>query len=232
MTTLPELSALIPSQPAAPALHADDIHVRWVMPEIFHDLPLHEPDDDEAVRLVEELVERALPGAGEDDRTRFGLICALSVDDLRAAGTEYAAVCLTAVNDSLCSATMFASLVDSPDVDGVRGAVKAISSSLRGIEAGEISELELPCGLGVSCVGTRQETLPDGLTEHGEKLGFPTAYIRVYVPLPNGTTVVMEMSTPTMTGWDTFSTMFGNTVSSIRLFNADGSPLITCGTGE
>lgn len=39
MTTPPELSALIPSQPAPPALHADDIHVRWVMPEIFHDLP-------------------------------------------------------------------------------------------------------------------------------------------------------------------------------------------------
>ncbi|MFB7247698.1 hypothetical protein CW362_05890 [Streptomyces populi] len=232
MTTLPELSTLIPSRSVSPVLDAEDIHVRWVVPEVFHDLPLQETDDDEAVRLLEELVENALPGAAEDERTRFGLICALGVDDLRATGTEYAAVCLTAVDDTVCSATMSATLVDSPDARGVRGAVEAIASSLAGIEVAEVSEIELPCGPGVSCIGTRQEKLPASLTEAGENLGFPVAYIRVYVPLPNDTTVVMEMSTPTMTGWDAFSTMFGNVVSSIRLFNADGSALITSGTGQ
>jgi hypothetical protein len=40
----------------------------------------------------------------------------------------------------------------------------------------------------------------------------------------------MEMGTPTMEGWGLFSTMFGNTVSSIRLYNANGSALITSGT--
>ncbi|MFD5627770.1 hypothetical protein [Streptomyces sp. NPDC127072] len=231
MTTEVELSALIPTHPAPVALHADDVHVRWVMPEIFHDLPIQESDDDEAVRLLEELAENALPGAPEEDRTRFAVMCALGVDDLLAVGADYAAICLTAVDGAPCSATLFASLVDSPDIEGVPGVVAEISSSLRRVETGDVSRIELPCGPAVSCVGSRESKLTGELTESGETLTFPTGYIRVYVPLPNGTTMVMEMSTPTMAGWDVFSTMFGNTVSSIRLFNADGTPLITSGTG-
>ncbi|MFD3925949.1 hypothetical protein [Streptomyces sp. NPDC058614] len=231
MTTELEPSAFIPTQPAPAALRADDIHVRWVMPEIFHDLPIHESDDDEAVRLLAELADKTLPGAPEEDRTRFAVMCALGVDDLLAVGADYAGICLTAVDGMPCSATLFVSLVDGPDVEGVLGVVTAISSSLRRIGTGEVSRIELPCGPAVSCVGTRESTLTGELTESGESLTFPTGYIRVYVPLPNGTIVVMEMSTPTMAGWDIFSTMFGNTVSSIRLFNADGSPLITSGTG-
>lgn len=117
-----------------------------------------------------------------------------------------------------------------PGCRGGRRRNKEIASSLRRIEAGEVSEIELPCGLAVSCIGTRQEKLPGELTESDESLTFSTAYIRVYVSLPNGTTVVVEMATPNTAAWDLFSTMFGNTVSSIRLFNADGSPLITSGT--
>ncbi len=64
------------------------------------------------------------------------------------------------------------------------------------------------------------------MTETGENLVFPTSFIRVYVPLPNGAILVMELSTATMAGWDMFSTMFGNIVSSIRLFRADGAPVI------
>lgn len=232
MTTELELSAFIATHTAPPALRSDDIHVRWVMPEIFHDLPIHETDDDEAIRLLEELAEKALPGAGEEDKTRFGVFCALGFDDLLAAGAEYAAICVTAVGETPCTATVFASLVDSPEVDGgVARAVKEISSSLRRVDAGEVSEIELPCGPAVSYIGSREAQLTGELTESGEKLTFPTSYIRVYVPLPNGTTLVMEMATPTEVGWDTFSTMFGNTVSSVRLFAADGTPMITSEAG-
>ncbi|WP_405931352.1 hypothetical protein [Streptomyces sp. NBC_00827] len=230
MTIQPELSASATSQAVPTVLRADDIHVRWVMPEIFHDLPIHERDDDEAVRLLEELVDKALQGAEYQDKTAFGVMCALGLGDLVAAGVEYAGVCVTAVGDTPCSATVSVTLVDSPDVEGVAGATREIASSLRRIEAGEVSEIELPCGLAVSCIGTRQEKLPGELTESDESLTFSTAYIRVYVSLPNGTTVVVEMATPNTAAWDLFSTMFGNTVSSIRLFNADGSPLITSGT--
>ncbi|MFI6339490.1 hypothetical protein [Streptomyces sp. NPDC050535] len=231
MTTKPELSALVPSQTGPTVLRADNIHVRWVMPEVFHDLPIHERDDDEAVRLLEELVDKALPGAEYEDKTAFGVVCALGLGDLVASGVEYAGICVTAVGDIPCSATVSVTLLDSPDVEGVSVAVREIASSLRRIESGEVSEIELPCGLAVSCIGTRREKLPGELTESDEVLRFPTAYIRVYVPLPNGTTVVMEMATPNTAGWDLFSTMFGNTVSSIRLFNADSSPLITSGVG-
>ncbi|WP_406172600.1 hypothetical protein [Streptomyces sp. NBC_00996] len=228
MTIQTEPLTLIPTQAAPPTLHADDIHVRWVMPEIYHDLPVQESDDDEMVRLLEELVNKALPGAEDDDKTTFGVICALVSGDLQAVGAEYASICLTAVDGSPCTATVVAYLVDSPEVDGgVRGAVKAIASSLRRIETGEVSEIELPCGSAVSCIGTRESKLSGELTETGESLAFPTWYICVHVPLPNDTTFAMEMATPTAVGWDTLSTMFGNTVSSIRLFHADGSPLIT-----
>ncbi|MFJ8598409.1 hypothetical protein ACIREM_06720 [Streptomyces shenzhenensis] len=197
------------------------------MPEIFHDLPVRELDDDEAVGLLEELVEKALPGAAEDDRTTFGLMCALGVGDLRAAGVEYAGICVIAVDGVPCTATVSVTLVDSPDSLGVPGAVREISSGLRRTAADEVSELELPCGSAVLCIGRRESEFPAELTDSSESFTFPTTYIRVWVPLPNGTTVVTEMGTATMTGWDAFSTMFGNIVSSIRLFRADGTPLIT-----
>ncbi|WP_371599094.1 hypothetical protein [Streptomyces sp. NBC_00564] len=228
------VSAFVPTHTAPPVLRSDDVQVRWVMPEIYYDLPIHEADDDEAIRLLEELVDKALPGAGEDEKTQFGVVCALGFDDLLAAGAEYAAIGVTAVDETPCTATVFAALVDSPEVDGgVPGAVREISSSLRRLDAGEVSRIELPCGPAVSYIGARESQFTGELTESGEGFTFPTSFIRVYVPFPNGTTMIMEMSTPTAAGWDTFSTMFGNTVSSIRLFNADGSPLITSGaTGK
>ncbi|WP_409470348.1 hypothetical protein [Streptomyces sp. HC307] len=231
MTTELELSEFIPTHLAPPALRADDIHVRWVMPEVFHDIPIHEEDDDKAVELLGELADKVLPGAPEEEKTKFAVMCALGVDDLLAAGAEFAGICLTAVDGNPCTATVFVSLVDSPEVEGVPAAVKAIWASLRRIEVGEVSRIQLPCGPAVSCIGTRESKLTGDLTESGEALVFPTAYIRVYVPLPNGTTVVTEMGTPTMDGWDVFSTMFGNIVSSIRLFEADGTPLVTSEDG-
>jgi hypothetical protein len=197
------------------------------MPEIFHDIPVQETDDDEAVRLLGELAEKALPGAGDEAQTALAVTCALGVDDLLAAGAQYAGLCVTAVDDTLCTATVFATLVDSPDAGGVGDAVKAIAEHLDKLGDAEVSEIELPCGSAVSYIGSRDDKLIGELTDTGEELTFETWYIRVYVPLPNGTSLVMEMSTPTMAGWETFSTMFGNTVSSIRLFHADGTPLIT-----
>ncbi|MFF4760602.1 hypothetical protein [Streptomyces sp. NPDC001292] len=231
MTIQPDLSPLVPGQAAPPALHSGDIHVRWVVPEIFHDLPVRETDDEKAVELLEELVERCLPGVGEDGKTQFGVMCALCVDALLAAGAEYAAICVTAVDEVPCTATFYASLLDSSDAGNVQGMLKAFVSALRRTGMDEVAEIELPCGAAVSCIGTREESIPGDLMESGESLTYPTSYIRVYVPLPNGTSLVMEMATPTMAGWDIFSTIFGNLVSSIRLFHADGSPLITSEVG-
>lgn len=231
MTTETELPALIPTGPAPAALHADDIQVRWVMPENFHDLPLYVQDDDEAVRLLGELVEKALPGAGEEAQTALAVTCALGIDDLLEAGAQYAALCVAAMDGTPCTATVFASLVDSPQANDVQGAAKAIAAGLNRLGTGETSRIELPCGWAVSYVGTRDAKLLGELTESGESLVFETSFIRVYVPLPNGTTLVMEMSTPTLPAWDTFSTMFGNIVSSIRLYGADGTPLITSLSG-
>ncbi|MEU5311140.1 hypothetical protein [Streptomyces sp. NPDC021562] len=233
MTTDTELPEFVPTHAVSPAIHADDINVRWVMPEIFHDLPVQETDEDEAVRLLEELADKALPGASEEDRTRLAVICALSTGDLMAATVDYASICVTAVDEALCTATVFVSLTDSPEAPGgVRGATKAIASGLRRTGTDEVTEVELPCGRAVTCIGTRNTTLTGQLTDEGEPTDFPTWYIRVYVPLPNDSMVIMEMQTPTMAGWEVFSTMFGNTVSSLRLFRADGSRLITSEAGE
>lgn len=66
------VSAFVPTHTAPPVLRSDDVQVRWVMPEIYHDLPIHEADDDEAIRLLEELVDKALPGAGRTRRPSSG----------------------------------------------------------------------------------------------------------------------------------------------------------------
>ncbi|MGW7241666.1 hypothetical protein [Streptomyces sp. NPDC054804] len=233
MTTDTELPEFISTHAVPPAIHADDINVRWVMPEIFHDLPVQEADEDEAVRFLEELADKALPGASADDRTRLAVLCALATGDLMAAAVDYASICVTAVDEELCTATVFVSLTDSPEAPGgVRGVTKAIASGLRRTGTDEVSEVELPCGLAVSCIGTRDTTLTGELAADGQPATFPTWYIRVHVPLPNDSMVIMEMQTPTMAGWEVFSTMFGNTVSSLRLFRADGSRLITSEAGE
>ncbi|MFF1696707.1 hypothetical protein ACFVXC_24370 [Streptomyces sp. NPDC058257] len=226
--TVPSRLEFIPTQavsPDAQGFQADDIHVRWVMPEIFHDIPLHTEDEDEAVRLLEELAQKALPGAEVEDWLKLAVVVALGMDDLLASGAEYAGLCVSAVGEAPCSATVYAALTDSPEGDD-RDPIAAIASSLRREDAGEVTEIQLPCGPAVSCVGTRDDKVTGELTEDPQGLTLPTSFIRVYVPLPNDTTLVMEMSTPTPAGWDPFATMFGNIVSSIRLFEADGEPLI------
>lgn len=235
MTSETTSSHTVPPQDAASGGHTtqsigrpDDIHIRWVMPEIFHDLPVTVEDDDETIRLLEELSEKALPGASDEEQLRFAVFCALGLDGLMASGAEYAGICVAAFDNTPCSATVFAMVVDSPA--GTANPVKAIASNLRRSGAGEVSEAELPCGPAVSCVGTRQERIAGDMIDSGAPAEFATAFIRVYVPLPNGSALVMEMATPAMVGWDVFSTMFGNIVSSIRLFNADGTPLITSGS--
>ncbi|MBJ6634067.1 hypothetical protein [Streptomyces sp. I5] len=224
--------SLIPTGPAPEVLHSDDVQVRWVMPENFHDIPIDATDDEDAVHRLGELVEKALPGAGEEAQTALAVTCALGVDELLAAGAEYAGICVTAVDGAACTATVFSSLIDSPRSDTLQGTVRVIAAELRALGEGEVSRIELPCGWAVSHVGTRDVKVLGELTENGEGFTFSTPFIRVYVPLPNGRTLVMEMSTPTTPGWDMFSTMFGNIVSSIRLFRADGSPLITSMVGE
>ncbi|MEU1128416.1 hypothetical protein ABZ383_00880 [Streptomyces sp. NPDC005900] len=225
----PDVLEFVPGRPApgetTGVLRSDTVHVRWVMPEIFQDIPLNEEDDDEAVRLLEELAQKALPGAEAEDQLKLAVVIALGMDDLLAGGAEYAAVCVGAVGENPCTATVFASLTDSPDTTD-DDAIAAIASSLRREGLGETAEIHLPCGPAVSCVGTRDDKVSAELTESPDGLTIPTSFIRVYVPLPNGTTLVMEMSTPTPVGWDTFSTIFGNIVSSIRLFTADGTALI------
>ncbi|MFE0175282.1 hypothetical protein ACFWZ2_23475 [Streptomyces sp. NPDC059002] len=228
-TELPTRLEFIPMQ-AAPVdaeatVRSDTIHIRWVMPEIFQDIPLHEEDEDETVRLLEELAQRALPGAEPEDQLKLAIFVALGIDDLLAGRAEYAALCVGAVGADPCTATVFTTLVDSPDAED-DDVIAAISSSLRREGLGEVAEIQLPCGPAVSCVGSREDKVSSDLTESPDGLTLPTSFIRVYLPLPNLTTVVMEMSTPTPVGWDTFSTIFGNVVSSIRLFTSDGAPLI------
>ncbi|WP_434596253.1 hypothetical protein [Streptomyces sp. A5-4] len=232
MTMQTRPSKTVPSQATHFNVRSDNIHVRWVMPEIFHDLPIKEEDEDEAVRLLDELAAKALPGAADEDQLRFAVVCALGIDDLLAAGAEYAGVCVAVVDEAPCTATVFASLVDGSGGDRAMDPVKAISADLRRADAGEVSEIQLPCGPAVSCIGTREDRITGDLTgaETGSMLS--TSFIRVYVPLPNGTTLMMEMATPTPAGWDTFSTMFGNIASSIRLFDVGGSALIIPGSGE
>lgn len=227
MTTHSAGYSLIPTGAAPEVLRSDDIQVRWVMPENFHDIPIDATDDEDAVHRLGELVEKALPGAGEEAQTALAVTCALGVDELLAAGAEYAGICVTAVDGAACTATVFASLIDSPESDSLRGTVKVIAAELRRLGEGEVSRIELPCGWAVSHVGSRDVKVLGELTETGEDFIFSTPFIRVYVPLPNGSTLVMEMSTPTTPGWDMFSTIFGNIVSSIRLFRVDGTPLIT-----
>jgi len=73
VTTYCEEYSLTPTGAAPDVLRSDDMQVRWGMPENFHDIPIDATDDEDAVHRLGELVEKALPGAGEEAQTALAV---------------------------------------------------------------------------------------------------------------------------------------------------------------
>ncbi|QKW11057.1 hypothetical protein HUT18_20925 [Streptomyces sp. NA04227] len=194
------------------------IHVRWVMPDGFFDLPMEADGIDDLVEQMIALSQRVLPKASEEMQFEWAIMCMASYDLLYETGVQYSGFVMTEVDETRCTAHVNVSLIDLDE--GVLGnPVGSIALALRTLDIGEVTEFRLPCGPAVSCVGTRQAVVDKAITPSGQDEPFWTSFIQVQIPLANGTALVMEMSTPTPEGWDVFSQMFAGIVKSVQLYD-------------
>ncbi|MFE1286655.1 hypothetical protein [Streptomyces sp. NPDC058751] len=204
------------------------IDVRWIMPDGFFEIPLDAEDLDETADQLMELARGVMPEADFDVQLQWAVMCAAHYDSFVEAGVQYAGFVLTEVEGTRCTATVTVSMIDLDDRAG-SNPVGFMGTSMRHLGIGQVSEIELPCGPAVCCVGERKGSLDGSLTGSGQDETVRTSFIQVQVPLANGTAVVMEMGTPTPEGWDVFSSMFAGVVKSVRLFDAEGEPVVMPG---
>ncbi|MGW0530960.1 hypothetical protein [Streptomyces sp. NPDC003032] len=207
---------------------SDGIEVRWVMPEGFLELPFEAEDLDELADRLLEFAAVSLPGADEEVQTQWAVMCALNYDEFIEAGVQYAGFVTTEVEGVRCTATVNVSMTDLDERAG-RHPAGFIATTMRHLEIGEVSEVSLPCGPAVTCIGSRTATVSGDLTPSGQPEPLSTSFIQVQIPVNNGTAVVLEMGTPTAEGWDTFSAMFAGVVKSVRFFDDQGRPLVMPG---
>jgi hypothetical protein len=204
------------------------IEVRWIMPEGFLELPFEADDLDELAEQLVELAKQALPGADEEVQVQYAAMCVAHYDEFIEAGVQYAGFVTTDVDGVRCTATVNVSLLDLDERAG-SNPVGFIVTTMRHLELGQVGEVQLPCGPAVTCVGNRSSSIDGSLTQSGQDESIWTSFIQVQIPLTNGTVLLLEMGTPTVEGWDVFSAMFAGIVKSVRLFDADGAPLVMPG---
>ena len=204
------------------------IDIRWIMPEGFFEIPMDVEDLDETAEQLVELARKAMPEADFEVQLQWAVMVAAHYDSFVEAGVQYAGFCMTEVDGTRCTATVNVSMIDLDDRAG-SNPVGFIGSSMRHLGIGQVSEVELPCGPAVSCIGSRKGSLDGSLTASGADETVWTSFIQVQIPLTNGTVLVMEMGTPTAEAWDVFSSMFAGVVKSVRLFNDAGKPIVMPG---
>ncbi|MET9682037.1 hypothetical protein [Streptomyces coeruleorubidus] len=204
------------------------IEVRWIMPEGFLELPFEADDLDELAQQLVKLAKQVLPGANEEVQLEYAAMCAAHYDEFIEAGVQYAGFVTTEVDGVRCTATVNVSLLDLDERAGTNP-VGFIATTMRHLELGQIGEVQLPCGPAVTCVGNRPSSIDGSLTQSGQDESIWTSFIQVQIPLTNGTVLLLEMGTPTVEGWDVFSSMFAGIVKSVRFFDSDGAPLVMPG---
>jgi hypothetical protein len=202
----------------------ESVHVRWIMPEGFFELPLDVATVDELADELIALAEKVMPGAPTDMQYQWATLCAGNYDAFVDAGVQYAGFVITEVDETRCTATVHVSLTDTAE-QARFNPVHATLGALTALDQGEVAEIGLPCGPAVSWIGSRQASIDAALAPSGHDEPFWTSFIQAQVPLPNGTTLVLEMVTPSPEGWEVFSAMFAGILKSLRFFDDQGNPL-------
>ncbi|MFQ3556190.1 hypothetical protein QZN11_05190 [Streptomyces gramineus] len=207
------------------SLRGPGIDVRWIMPEGFFEIPMDADTLDETAEQLVELARSVMPEATFEVQLEWAVMVAAHYDSFVEAGIQYSGFVMTEVDGDRCTATVTVSMIDLDARAGTRP-VAFLGSTMRHLDMGQVSEIELPCGPAVSCIGTRKGSLPGSLTASGADEPVVTSFIQVQIPLDNGTVLVLEMGTPTPQAWEVFSAMFAGVVKSVRLFDESGRPTV------
>ncbi|MGW7419722.1 hypothetical protein ACWGJB_06580 [Streptomyces sp. NPDC054813] len=222
------MSAVAAEENVQGSIGGPGIDVRWIMPEGFFEIPMDSESLDETAEQLVELARAVMPEATFDVQLEWAVMVAAHYDSFVEAGIQYSGFVLTEVDGERCTATVSVSMTDLDERAGAHP-VGFLGSTMRHLNMGEVSEIELPCGPAVSCIGTRKGSLPGSLTASGADEPVVTSFIQVQIPLNNGTVLVLEMGTPTPQAWEVFSAMFAGVVKSVRLFNESGKPMVMPG---
>ncbi|MEU6353438.1 hypothetical protein ABZ896_29630 [Streptomyces sp. NPDC047072] len=196
------------------------LHVGWVLPPFFHELPVDTEDVEEAGERLYETVRQVLPGGTEDDRFRMFVTYASIIDDLRNAGAVYAGFCNLDVDGRASTATVAVYRTPLQGITAADVLTEALSALQRAYPDDEVRISTLPCGRGDSQAVVRIGDAPFTLTAEasptGEPLEVPRGQIQVYIPLPNDADLlVFELSTPSMQDWDLYSELFATILRTL-----------------
>ncbi|MFE4961987.1 hypothetical protein [Streptomyces sp. NPDC056660] len=219
------MSAVATEEDVQGSIGGPGIDVRWIMPEGFFEIPMDSESLDETAEQLVELARAVMPEATFDVQLEWAVMVAAHYDSFVEAGVQYSGFVMTEVDGERCTATVSVSMTDLDERAGAHP-VGFLGSTMRHLGMGEVSEIELPCGPAVSCIGTRKGSLPGSLTTSGADEPVVTSFIQVQIPLSNGTVLLLEMGTPTPQAWEVFSAMFAGVVKSVRLFNESGKPMV------
>ncbi|MEV7321785.1 hypothetical protein [Streptomyces sp. NPDC093970] len=219
------MSAITAEENVRSSTGGPGIDVRWIMPEGFFEIPMDAETLDETAEQLVELARAVMPEATFEVQLEWAVMVAAHYDSFAEAGIQYSGFVLTEVDGAQCTATVTVSMIDLDERAG-RRPVAFLGSTMRHLDMGQVSEIELPCGPAVSCIGTRKGSLPGSLTASGADEPVVTSFIQVQIPFDNGTVLILEMGTPTPQAWDVFSAMFAGVVKSVRLFDESGKPMV------
>ena len=192
------MSSQLTDQEKEAIRESGDLHVRWVVPESFIEFPLEEDRDEVAHRLLT-LSRELLPNSSIQERSELIETCLEGFESLVAVGVEYASLCLTEIDGVLCIATVYVAL--HPGDERSETSIASLAHTLNTLEIGDVSQIRLPAAPALACIGARHEVTDGGSRYSAEDTAAATSFIQVYLPLPNGTVLAMEMATPTMSGW-------------------------------
>ncbi|MDQ0764333.1 hypothetical protein [Streptomyces canus] len=205
---------------ADPEGRRGDLHVGWIMPPFFHELPVDAEDADEVGERLGELVRTILAEGSEDDQiTMFALYFQITAQ-LAEAGAEYAGFCLMDMDGRRSTATVAVYRMSLEKITAGEALSEAYSALRRAYPDDDVQISTLPSGKGDSQAVVRIGGAPFTITAEasptGEPLEVPRGQIQVYIPLPNDADMlVFELSTPSMEDWDLYSELFATIVRTL-----------------
>jgi hypothetical protein len=204
--------------PSAGTADATGLHVGWIIPPFFHELPLDTDDADEVGERLYALVKEVLAHGTEDEKLRMFILYAQVIGELRDAGAVYGGVCFLDMDGrpSTASVAVYQMPLEGVTHDEALAQAEAALTAAHPDDDVRVSELPYGGGRGVVRIGAAPVTLPAELSPTGEPVEVPRGLIQVFVPLPNDVDMLaFELSTPSMEDWDLYSEIFAEIVRSL-----------------
>ncbi|MFI1963520.1 hypothetical protein ACH429_05165 [Streptomyces pathocidini] len=216
-TAAPEPTTAAPEYAvAAAAQETRRLHVGWIIPPFFHEIPVDVEDADAAAERLYDVVKEVLAHGTEDEQLRMFLIYATLVGELRDAGAVYAGFCAMDMGGRPSTATVAVYRIPLQGITADQVLAETYAGLRRAHPDDDIQVSDLPCGKGVVRIGGAPFTLAAEVSPTGEPVEVPRGQIQVYVPLPNDADLlVFELSTPSMEDWDFYSEIFAEIVRTL-----------------